>query len=98
GADLTDLPAGLSTDQLLANVQISQTIATNLRVDVFGDLNGTIINNAANSGALGVTGSTPLPEPTTLALFGAALVGLGLVKRRQKSTSTKEIDPRNFAC
>src|SRR5215208_1212712 len=77
GADLTDLPAGLSTDQFLANVTISQTIATNLRVDVFGDLNGRIINNASNSGALGIAGATPIPEPASLAVFGTALLGLG---------------------
>jgi hypothetical protein len=81
GADLTGLPTGLFTDQLLANVTISQTIATNLRVDVFGDLNGRIVNNAANSGALGIG----IPEPASLALFGAALFGLAFVKRRRKS-------------
>lgn len=44
GADLTELPTGLSTDQLLADVTISETIPTNLRVDVFGDLDGLIVN------------------------------------------------------
>src|SRR2546426_11505176 len=37
GADLTTLPSGLPTDTFLANVTVSQTIATNLRIDVFGD-------------------------------------------------------------
>jgi hypothetical protein len=84
GADLTSLPAGLPTDQSLGNVTVSQTIATDLRMDVFGDFNGRIVNNASNSGALGVTGSTRIPEPASLALFGTALLTLGLVRRRRK--------------
>lgn len=80
-ADLTGLPTGLATDQLLADVTISQTIATNLRVDVFGDRNGKIINNASNSGALGVSGRIPVPEPASASIFGFALLGLGLLGR-----------------
>jgi PEP-CTERM motif len=84
GADLTSLPAGLSTDQSLGNVTVSQTIATDLRMDVFGDFNGRIVNNASNSGALGVTGATKIPEPASLALFGTALLTLGLIRRRRR--------------
>lgn len=80
GADLTSLPTGLGTDQLLADVTISETIPTNLRVDVFGDLNGLIVNNASNSGALGVT---PVPEPASLVLFGTALLWIGWAARRR---------------
>ena len=79
-ADLTSLPTGLGTDQLLADVTISETIPTNLRVDVFGDLNGLIVNNASNSGALGVT---PVPEPASLVLFGTALLWIGWAARRR---------------
>src|SRR3954468_6022446 len=57
-ADLTGLPTGLSTDQLIGTVTVSQTIATNLRLDVFGALNGHVVNNASNGGALGIAGSS----------------------------------------
>lgn len=84
GADVTGLPTGLATDAFLANVTISQTIATNLRVDVFSDLNGKIVGNAANSGAIGVTGSTiATAEPAIFGLFGLGVAGMALARRKR---------------
>jgi hypothetical protein len=85
GADVTGLPSGLATDEFLAMVTISQTIATQLRVDVFGDVDGRIINNAADSGALGVTSRSPaagdsavaVPEPASVGMLGIALLAFG---------------------
>jgi hypothetical protein len=34
---------------------------------------------------IGIEGVTDVPEPTTLALFGAALTGLGLLRRRRRA-------------
>jgi hypothetical protein len=71
----------------LGTVTITSPI--NLRVDVFGDIfnttagHDTIVGNAANSGAEGVT---PAPEPSPMALFGVAtvgLVGVMLVRHRR---------------
>lgn len=80
GAGLTGLPAGLSTDQLFASVRVTELIPTNLRVDIFGVLNGRIINNTSNGGALGtagsndsalgITASDPLAEPRSNRVTG----------------------------
>jgi len=58
---LTVVKGVLSLAMLLwAATAALEQVGRNLRVDVFGQLNGKIINNAANSGALGVVG---VPAP-----------------------------------
>jgi hypothetical protein len=59
------------TQTLLGDVTITSPI--NLRSDVFSDFDGKIVDNAANSGALGVA---PIPEPSRVALFGVGAIGL----------------------
>jgi hypothetical protein len=88
GADLTSLPAGLATGSLLADVTVTQTVATNLRIDVFGDQNGLIIGNAANSGAVGIVGvPAPLIGHGLLVLLavGGVLFGGKLLVPRHKT-------------
>jgi hypothetical protein len=77
GAELTGLPTGLSTDHLLADLAITQTLATNLRVDVFGDLDGRIVNNASNGGAVGVTGSSSANNTSNGGVTGSSAAAGG---------------------
>ena len=57
GAELAALPTGLTTNSVLGGLTISEKVVTDLRVDVFGGLDGRIVSNASNGGALGLIGS-----------------------------------------
>jgi hypothetical protein len=69
---LTNAFAAFSTDQFFQGQNIPITYCTDCRI-------------ASDSAAIGGTFSADAPEPATMALFGSALVGLGLLGRKRFS-------------
>lgn len=80
----------LSKGDFLGDVTIFSPIA--LRVDVFGDNNGLIVGNAANSGAEGISGGlVATPEPSTIALLGTGVVLIGFMGLRKRKALASKI-------
>ena len=85
-----DISPHYATGDVIGAVKVTSSI--DLRVDVFGEAAGRITGNAPNSGALFVEGGSVsvvnTPEPTSLAVLGAGLIGLAAVRRRWVSRSS----------
>lgn len=76
GAAITSVTLSTSlTDVLVGNSATQVTFTWNEQ----GIQTGTYLSSTFNT-----DGSIPVPEPMSLALFGAGLLGLGLVKQRRK--------------
>ncbi len=88
--DLTDLVAVDRTHPAGGLDALTISATGVVRHADFEDTTG-IITITANGTSQGLsvsfsgTGRSPIPEPATLALFGTALIGLTLARRRQKA-------------
>jgi hypothetical protein len=59
---------------------------TSVSILNLGNVSGSIANYGVDDVITGLTADvTPVPEPASLALFGAGLAGLGLMRRRRKT-------------
>jgi hypothetical protein len=79
-AQTATLAVGAAGQNFFRVTAIDGQVATSITVFAAGGLTGI---DDFRQVRIGTTGLTPVPEPMSLALFGAGLLGLGMVRRKR---------------